>query len=185
MQLLVGLMFECNLRCFLRAVYGNVVFLWCLLTSMWCFNALPGSWINHVVCILYGFLTVRCLLNACSQSLLKFAYGHVVFARSKMDARHRDCRNPFMGMPYFLVQKWKHVTHILCVFRSLSIFSCSLRLWESFRGSGMVQRLLKSLESFGRLCRLCEVLRGFGRIWKALVCFGKLLGGFGRLWELL
>ena len=53
------------LPCFLRAVYGNVVFLECLLTSVWCFNV---------------FL----------QGLLKTVYGNVVFSRSKMHARHKS-----------------------------------------------------------------------------------------------
>ena len=50
---------------FLRAVYGNVVFLWCVLTSVWCFNAI---WL--------------CFLRA--------VYGNVVSSRSKMHARHKS-----------------------------------------------------------------------------------------------
>ena len=57
--------FNAIFRCFLRAVYGNVVFLQCLLASVWCFN---------------GIL----------QGLLKTVYGNVVFSRSKMHARHKS-----------------------------------------------------------------------------------------------
>ena len=57
--------FNVIFRCFLRAVYGNVVFLRCLLTSVSCFNL---------------FL----------QGLLNTVYGNVVFSRSKMHALHKS-----------------------------------------------------------------------------------------------
>ena len=57
--------FNAIFRCFLSAVYGNVVFLQCLLTSVWCFNRIL-------------------------QVLLKTVYENVVFSRSKMHARHKS-----------------------------------------------------------------------------------------------
>jgi len=76
-----------------------------------------------------------------------------------------------MGMAYFLVQKCTRVTNVSCIFRSLSICSCSLRLckalrgfgryWKSLGGSGMVW---KALEGSAGFARFCEALGGFERL---------------------
>ena len=158
----VELIISCNFRCFLRAVYGNVVFLQCLLTSVWCFNAIL-------------------------QGLLKTVYGNVVFSRSKMHARHKSlvffrslaicsCSLRLCNALWGFWRYWKSLGWFGRFWKALQALREFVRPCQDLEGFGKLQEVV------GKVRRHGEALGGFGfsiicpspRLWEALEGSGRL-----------
>ena len=154
------------LRCFLRAVYGNVVFsrskLHALHKSLVFFRSLllpaVANLMFCVYCLHILLIFVRfcaCALqsvaavpesswyfNAIFRCFLRAVYGNVVFLRCLLtrvwcfNAMSRCFLRAVYGNVVFSLSK-RHARHkCLVLFRSLSICSCSLRLCKALRGFG-------------------------------------------------